>query len=71
MSIDTIIQKTTVDGISSVVVTDITQDPTTNLYVRELRLMDMSQPNPLLQFTLRLVSTSRAALELTAPSQTF
>jgi hypothetical protein len=70
VSISTQIQKTIVDGVTSVVTTEITQDQVTSLYVREIRVMDNSTP-PVVQFTLRCVAATRSALELTAPPQQF
>jgi regulator of protease activity HflC (stomatin/prohibitin superfamily) len=70
VSVSTVIQKQIVDQATSVVVTEIVQDPVTNLYVREIRVMDSSTP-PIVQFTLRMVAATRSALELTAPTQQF
>lgn len=68
MTIQTTLQTQVVDGLGSIVMTDITQDPNTSNYLREFRLFD---PAGALVYTLRVVAASKVAIELTAPPQTF
>lgn len=75
MGVATIIQKQLVDAVTAVVITDIAQDiinPT--LFVREIRVYgppDAATGANTLQYTLRVESNDRAAIELTAPAAHF
>lgn len=73
MTVTTVIQKTQVDGVGSLVITDITQDPTTGNYVRQIQAYAPpdSSGNVALMFTLLVTSPTEAAIELTAPSVQF
>lgn len=68
MTIQTIVQSQIIDGIGSIVMTDITQDPDTNNFIREIRVFDTTTK---LIYTLRVIATIQTAIELTAPPQQF
>lgn len=72
MSITTIIQKTTVSSITSVVITDIVQDASTGLWTREIRVFAPDPTDqPVVTFTLRLESQTKLNVELVAPAALF
>lgn len=68
MTIQTIVQSQIIDGIGSIVMTDITQDPDTSNYIREIRVFDTDAK---LIYTMRVIAVTRTAIELTAPPQLF
>jgi hypothetical protein len=73
MAISTIVQRTAVDAITSVVITAVVQDPISHLYLREIRVFGQPDVNgdPVLQFTLSLSGATQAQVELTAPAAQF
>lgn len=73
MAITTLLQTQLVDGVGSVIITSITQDPDTNLWTRQINVYGQAEQSgtPPLLFTLQLSSDTQAAVELTAPSALF
>lgn len=73
MTISTILQSQLVDGIGSVVITDVVQDPVTSNYVRQIRVYAPADAtgNTALVFTLQLSSPVQTGIELTAPAALF
>jgi hypothetical protein len=70
-TITTIVQETQVDGVGSIVVTDIVQDQTTSQYVREIRLFDGTGGSGNLIFTLRMTAPTNVPLEINVPPSLF
>lgn len=70
MSVTTVIQQTNVDGVGSVVLSPITQDPDTNLFLRNIAIYSPpdANSNVALQFTLKLSGATQAAVELASPT---
>ena len=73
MTVSTVTQTTLVDGVGSVVITDVVQDPVTMQYVRQIRAYSPSvdTADPVLQFTLQLSAPTAALIELVAPAALF
>lgn len=69
MSVSTIVQETIVDAVGSVVLSTITQDPDTNLYLRTIQIYSPPDTNGnlALQFTLKVSGATQANVELMAP----
>jgi hypothetical protein len=69
MTVNTIVQQTIVDVVGSVVLSAITQDPSSFLYIRTIQVY--SPPdingNAALQFTLTVKGATQANVELMAP----
>jgi hypothetical protein len=72
-TISTIIQQTNLDQVGSVVVTEITQDQTTNEYMRQIRVYAPPDVNgnTALVFTLQVAAVAQSGVELVAPSALF
>ena len=70
MSVTTILQSTSVDGTGSVVLSSITQDPSTYQWVRTIQVYAPpdGNGNQVLQFTLLISGATQQSVELTAPS---
>lgn len=70
MGVTTIIQSTTVDTVGSVVLSPITQDPTTSVYLRAIQVYSPADTNgnTTLQFTLTVSGATQANVELMSPS---
>ena len=73
MTISTLLQTQLIDTIGSVVITDITQDPVTSNYVRQIRVYAPpdASGNVALVFTLQLSAVAQSSIELTAPAALF
>jgi hypothetical protein len=69
MSVSTVVQQTLVDVVGSVVLSEITQDPVSNLYLRSIQVYSPpdSNGNVSLQFTLTVSGATQANVELMAP----
>lgn len=77
MAITTLLQTQVVDGVGSVVISDVSQDESGDAWngqhTRTIQVFGVpsgSNPAPLL-FTLQLYGETEAAIELTAPSAQF
>jgi hypothetical protein len=70
MSVTTVVQQTLVDSVGSVVLSPITQDPISNLFLRSISVYAPpdSNGNVALQFTLTVSGATQAYVELTAPA---
>ena len=70
MSVSTIVQETLVDTVGSMVLSAITQDPITNLYIRTIQVYSPPDINGniALQFTLQVSGATQANVELMAPA---
>lgn len=67
----TTVQTVAVDGVGSTVMTDIVESPP-GTFTREIRIFDDAGGLAAKQvFTLRISSTVKTAIELTAPAQVF
>jgi hypothetical protein len=73
VTISTLLQTQLIDTIGSVVITDITQDPVTSNYVRQIRVYAPpdASGNVALVFTLQLSAVAQSSIELTAPAALF
>jgi hypothetical protein len=69
MTVSTIVQQTVVDVVGSVVLSEITQDPVTFLWLRSISVYSPadSNGNISLQFTLTVSGATQANVELMAP----
>lgn len=70
MTVTTIVQETEVDGVGSVVVSPITQDPTSSLWLRTITVNAPpdTNNNVAVQFTLTLSGATQASVEFSLPS---
>jgi hypothetical protein len=70
MTVSTIVQQTIVTAVGSVVLSAITQDPSTFLYLRTIQVYSPADTNGnvALQFTLTVSGVTAANVELMAPS---
>lgn len=70
MSVTTVLQATSVDNVGSVVLSSITQDPVSYLWIRTVQVYSIpdNNGNRVLQFTLTLSGATQQSVELTAPS---
>jgi hypothetical protein len=70
MTVTTIVQQTSVTLVGSVVLSAITQDPTSYLYLRTISVYSPpdTSGNVVLQFSLTVSGATQASVELTAPS---
>lgn len=70
MTVSTVVQQTIVDVVGSVVLSSITQDPVTNLYLRSIQVFSPPDINGnlKLQFTLTVSGATQANVELMAPA---
>ena len=69
MAVQTIIQSTLVDTVGSVVLSAITQDPATNLFIRTIQVYALPDinGNVNLQFTLTVSGATQSAVEMSSP----
>jgi hypothetical protein len=69
MGVTTIVQQTIVDTVGSVVLSAITQDPNTFLWLRTIQVYSPpdTKGNVVLQFSLTVSGATQANVELTAP----
>lgn len=74
MTTSTLSVSVDIDGVTSLVISDLVQDLVTGLYVRELRVFGTpaagSEIKPLV-YSLRLNATARESLTVTSPQSTF
>lgn len=70
MTVNTVVQQTSVDLVGSVVISAITQDPNTGLWLRTITVNSPPDTagNIVVQFTLSLSGATQASVELSLPS---
>lgn len=70
MSVSTIVQEALVDNVGSTVISAITQDPNTNLFLRTITVNAPpdSNGNVAVQFTLHISGATQSAVELSSPT---